>query len=206
MPAIDAVIAAAIDGNAKLVFLCSPSNPGGRSVPLAQVVQVATALAGRALVVVDEAYGEFADEPSAVSLMAEYANIAVLRTLSKAHGLAAARIGSLIADPALVAVLRKVQAPYPIRPRAVRWPWPASPLRHFRSPHSGWRRCAASAPACSRHWPRCRSCAGCMPPMPTSCWPASMMRRAPSMRCWPPASWCVTNARLHNWVMRCALP
>ncbi|MGN0864104.1 MAG: histidinol-phosphate transaminase [Stenotrophomonas koreensis] len=114
VPDIDAVIAAAIDGNAKLVFLCSPSNPGGRSVPLAQVVQVATALAGRALVVVDEAYGEFADEPSAVSLMGQHSNIAVLRTLSKAHGLAAARIGSLIADPALVAVLRKVQAPYPI--------------------------------------------------------------------------------------------
>lgn len=111
---IDAVIAAAIDGNAKLVFLCSPSNPGGRSVPLAQVQRVAQALAGRALVVVDEAYGEFADEPSAVGLMHEHANIAVLRTLSKAHGLAAARIGTLVADADLVALLRKVQAPYPI--------------------------------------------------------------------------------------------
>lgn len=114
VPDIDAVIAAAIDGNAKLVFLCSPSNPGGKSVPLSDVVRVARALAGRALVVVDEAYGEFADEPFAVSLMGQHSNIAVLRTLSKAHGLAAARIGSLIADPALVAVLRKVQAPYPI--------------------------------------------------------------------------------------------
>ena len=114
VPDIAAVIAAAIAGQAKLVFLCSPSNPGGRSVPLAEVVRVATALAGRALVVVDEAYGEFADEPSAVSLMGEHANIAVLRTLSKAHGLAAARIGTLIADAGLIALLRKVQAPYPI--------------------------------------------------------------------------------------------
>ena len=114
VPDIDAVIAQAIAGNAKLVFLCSPSNPGGLSVPLAQVEQVAQALAGRALVVVDEAYGEFADEPSAVGLLARYANVAVLRTLSKAHGLAAARIGSLIADPALIALLRKVQAPYPV--------------------------------------------------------------------------------------------
>ncbi len=114
VPDIEAVIAAAIEGNAKLVFLCSPSNPGGRSVPLADVVRVAQALAGRALVVIDEAYGEFADEPSAVTLMNQYANIAVLRTLSKAHGLAAARIGALVADVGLVALLRKVQAPYPI--------------------------------------------------------------------------------------------
>ena len=114
VPDIEAVIATAIDGSAKLVFLCSPSNPGGKSVPLADVVRVATALAGRALVVVDEAYGEYADEPSAVTLMDQHANIAVLRTLSKAHGLAAARIGTLIADADLVALLRKVQAPYPI--------------------------------------------------------------------------------------------
>lgn len=114
VPDIEAVITAAIEGNAKLVFLCSPSNPGGRSVALADVVRVAQALAGRALVVVDEAYGEFADEPSAVTLMGQYANIAVLRTLSKAHGLAAARIGTLVADAGLVALLRKVQAPYPI--------------------------------------------------------------------------------------------
>lgn len=114
LPDIDAVIAAAIDSNAKLVFLCSPSNPGGRSVPLADVERVASVLAGRALVVVDEAYGEFADAPSAVGLMHEHANIAVLRTLSKAHGLAAARIGTLVADADLVALLRKVQAPYPI--------------------------------------------------------------------------------------------
>ena len=114
VPDIEAVITAAIEGNAKLVFLCSPSNPGGRSVALADVVRVAQTLAGRALVVVDEAYGEFADEPSAVTLMDQYANIAVLRTLSKAHGLAAARIGTLVADAGLVALLRKVQAPYPI--------------------------------------------------------------------------------------------
>ena len=114
VPDIEAVIAAAIEGTAKLVFLCSPSNPGGKSVPLADVVRVAQALAGRALVVVDEAYGEYADEPSAVTLMDQHANIAVLRTLSKAHGLAAARIGTLIADADLIALLRKVQAPYPI--------------------------------------------------------------------------------------------
>lgn len=111
---IDAIIAKAKQGNAKLVFLCSPSNPGGLSIPLQQVQAVAEALRGQALVVVDEAYGEFADELSAITLMDRFDNIAVLRTLSKAHALAAARIGSVIADAALIAVLRRCQAPYPI--------------------------------------------------------------------------------------------
>lgn len=114
VPDIDAIIATAKQGNAKLVFLCSPSNPGGLSIPLQQVQAVAEALRGQALVVVDEAYGEFADELSAITLMDRFDNIAVLRTLSKAHALAAARIGSVVADAALVAVLRRCQAPYPI--------------------------------------------------------------------------------------------
>lgn len=114
VPDIEAIIATARQGNARLVFLCSPSNPGGLGIPLAQVEQVASALRGQALVVVDEAYAEFADEPSAVSLLPRHDNIAVLRTLSKAHALAAARIGCVIADAGLIAVLRACQAPYPI--------------------------------------------------------------------------------------------
>ncbi|KRG40282.1 histidinol-phosphate aminotransferase [Stenotrophomonas pictorum JCM 9942] len=114
VPDSDAIIAAARQGNARLVFLCSPSNPGGRSIPLAQVETVATALRGQALVVVDEAYGEFAAQPSATTLMDRHDNLAVLRTLSKAHALAAARIGCVIADAGLIAVLRRCQAPYPI--------------------------------------------------------------------------------------------
>lgn len=111
---IDAVIAAALSGNAKLVFLCSPSNPAGSVITLAEIERVATALQGRALVVVDEAYGEYAEQASASTLLGRYENIAVLRTLSKAHALAAARIGSLIADAALIQVLRRCQAPYPV--------------------------------------------------------------------------------------------
>lgn len=114
LPDIDAIIATAKKDNAKLVFLCSPSNPGGKSISLQQVEVVATALRGQSLVVVDEAYAEFADEPSAVTLLERYDNIAVLRTLSKAHALAAARIGCVIADAELIAVLRRCQAPYPI--------------------------------------------------------------------------------------------
>jgi len=111
---LEAVALAAAQGNARLVFLCSPSNPTGGDVPLEGIAGLARRLEGRALVVVDEAYGEFSDQPSATTLMGAHRNIAVLRTLSKAHALAAARIGVLIADPALVRVLRACQAPYPV--------------------------------------------------------------------------------------------
>ncbi|WP_312315650.1 histidinol-phosphate transaminase [Stenotrophomonas sp.] len=111
---IDAIIATALSGKAKLVFLCTPSNPAGSSIALAEIERVATALRGRAVVVVDEAYGEYAEQASAVTLLDRYDNLAVLRTLSKAHALAAARIGSLIAAPELIQLLRRCQAPYPV--------------------------------------------------------------------------------------------
>ncbi len=111
---IEAVIGTAQAQCAKLVFLCAPSNPAGSDISLADIERVATALRGQALVVVDEAYVEYAQRASATTLLAVHANVAVLRTLSKAHALAAARIGSLIAAPELIAVLRRCQAPYPV--------------------------------------------------------------------------------------------
>lgn len=111
---IDAIIRTAQTQRATLVFLCAPSNPAGSDIGLAEIERVATALRGQALVVVDEAYVEYAQRPSATTLLAAHANLAVLRTLSKAHALAAARIGTLIAAPELIAVLRRCQAPYPV--------------------------------------------------------------------------------------------
>lgn len=99
---------------AKIVFLCSPGNPGGNLLPLDEVATLADRLRDRAIVVVDEAYIEFAEAPSAVSLLAGYPNVVVLRTLSKAHALAAARIGTVIATADLIAVLQRCQAPYPL--------------------------------------------------------------------------------------------
>ena len=113
-PDLDAVAGATIEAGAKLVFLCSPSNPAGSAVPLADIARLAKRLEGVALVVVDEAYGEFSDIPSAVALQADHSNVVVLRTLSKAHALAAARIGVAIADASLIEVLRRCQAPYPV--------------------------------------------------------------------------------------------
>jgi len=100
--------------SARLVFVCSPGNPSGTLLPLDRIRTLARRLEGRALVVVDEAYLEFAHAQSAVSLIAELPNVVVLRTLSKAHALAAARIGSVIADDRLIAVLQRCQAPYPL--------------------------------------------------------------------------------------------
>jgi len=111
---IDAIIAAALQSQARLVFLCSPSNPAGSTIAPEDIERVARALQGQAMVVVDEAYAEFSDLPSAVALLRRNDNLAVLRTLSKAHALAAARIGCVIAAPELIAVLRAIQAPYPV--------------------------------------------------------------------------------------------
>lgn len=111
---LDAIRDAALARRAKLVFLCSPSNPAGSAIPLADIAALASALEGKAVVVVDEAYGEFADGPSATTLLATHANIAVLRTLSKAHALAAARIGVVIGHEDLIAILQRCQAPYPV--------------------------------------------------------------------------------------------
>ena len=109
-----AVVAAALARKVRIVFLCSPSNPTGGLVTLDVIEGIARRLRDQALVVVDEAYVEFADQASAATLLPRCPNLAVLRTLSKAHGLAAARIGCVLADPALVAVLRACQAPYPV--------------------------------------------------------------------------------------------
>ncbi len=105
---------AALASGAKLVFLCSPANPTGQAIPPDDILALAKRLDGHCLVVVDEAYGEYCDQPSLAPRMDDQPNLAVLRTLSKAHALAAARIGCLLAAPELIAVLRNCQAPYPL--------------------------------------------------------------------------------------------
>jgi histidinol-phosphate aminotransferase len=99
----------------KLLFLCSPNNPTGNLLDEEAILTLAGRLAGRAVVVVDEAYLEFADNPAGVARhLTRFPNLAILRTLSKAHGLAGARCGALLADPEVVALLRKIIPPYAI--------------------------------------------------------------------------------------------
>jgi histidinol-phosphate aminotransferase len=98
----------------KLVFLCSPNNPTGNLLDEQAIVRIAARLAGRAIVVVDEAYIEFAGVPSLARHLPRLPHLAILRTLSKAHGLAGARCGTLIADPEVITLLRKVIPPYAV--------------------------------------------------------------------------------------------
>ena len=98
-------VLAACDANTRIVFLCSPNNPTGNAMDPADVERLLGALAGSALVVVDEAYIEFSGDASLTGALARFPNLVVLRTLSKAFGLAGARVGSLIAAPEIVALL-----------------------------------------------------------------------------------------------------
>jgi histidinol-phosphate aminotransferase len=104
---------AATDANTKLVVVCSPNNPTG-ALYHDVLSFLAERLRERALLVVDEAYIEFSGAPSASTLIDRHDNVAVLRTLSKAHALAGARVGSLIAREEVVEFVRRIAAPYPV--------------------------------------------------------------------------------------------
>jgi histidinol-phosphate aminotransferase len=105
---------AAVTAHTRLVFLCSPNNPTGNLIEREQLLILARELAGRALLVVDEAYIEFAGVPSLAALAAVTPGLVVLRTLSKAHGLAGARCGALIALSETVELIARVIMPYAI--------------------------------------------------------------------------------------------
>jgi histidinol-phosphate aminotransferase len=98
----------------RLVFLCSPNNPTGNALARADVEAVIGALQGRALVVVDEAYVEFSSQGSLVGWLERFDNLAILRTLSKAYGLAGARCGAVLAAAEVIALLRRLIPPYAI--------------------------------------------------------------------------------------------
>ncbi|MGZ8286317.1 MAG: histidinol dehydrogenase [Allosphingosinicella sp.] len=99
--------------NLKLAFICAPNNPTGNPVPLAAIDSVRRALPNT-IVVADEAYIEFSEQESAAGLAASNANFVVLRTLSKAYGLAGARVGCAIGHPETIAILTRALPPYPL--------------------------------------------------------------------------------------------
>ncbi|WP_448547813.1 histidinol-phosphate transaminase [Thalassotalea fusca] len=98
----------------KVVFLCSPGNPTGNLLQEQDVKAVIELFADKAMVVVDEAYIEFAPENSATKWLSIYDNLIVLRTLSKAFALAGLRCGFTLANPSTIELLSKVIAPYPV--------------------------------------------------------------------------------------------
>jgi len=96
-----------------LTFITTPNNPTGTATPLADVAKLAAAaLAANGMLIVDEAYQEFSDQPSAATLLKEFPNIVVVRTMSKAFALAGARIGYCLADPKTISALKITRLPY----------------------------------------------------------------------------------------------
>jgi histidinol-phosphate aminotransferase len=105
-------VLAACTATVKLVYVCTPNNPTGNLIPEATILRLAAELAGRALLVVDEAYIEFAGTASVARLLPTHPWLVVLRTLSKAHGLAGARCGVVLAHADIIALLRRIVEPY----------------------------------------------------------------------------------------------
>ena len=103
---------AATDKNSKVVFLCSPNNPSANLFNEKEIEKVLTQFNG--IVVIDEAYIDFAPTESWITKLDKYPNLIVIQTLSKAWGLAAIRMGMAFASPEIIGLLSKVKYPYNI--------------------------------------------------------------------------------------------
>jgi histidinol-phosphate aminotransferase len=111
-------MAAGITGKTRLVFVCNPNNPTGTAVGRDALVRFLRAVPPDVVVALDEAYQEFVSDPSVTSglgLLADFPNLVVLRTFSKAYGLAGLRVGyAVAADPSLAEALRQTQVPFAV--------------------------------------------------------------------------------------------
>jgi histidinol-phosphate aminotransferase len=111
-------LAAAVDDSTRVVFVCNPNNPTGTAVRLPALERFLDAVPADTLVVLDEAYREFVtdpDVPDGLELMRGRPNVAVLRTFSKAWGLAGLRVGYLVAeDPAVADAVRRTHVPFSV--------------------------------------------------------------------------------------------
>ena len=108
---VDALLAAC-DEHTKLMFVCSPNNPSGNIFSIEEMRRLLDSFKG--MLVVDEAYIDFASQPSLTTLLGEYPNLIVLQTLSKAYGLAGLRLGLAFAAEEVMALFANVKYPYNI--------------------------------------------------------------------------------------------
>jgi histidinol-phosphate aminotransferase len=111
----DVAVQAIKEHSPDIVFVASPNNPSGQSVPLDELRRLLEALSSEktGMLILDEAYGEFSSQPSAVKLLNEYpAKLVVTRTMSKAFAFAGGRLGYLIAAPAVIDAMLLVRLPY----------------------------------------------------------------------------------------------
>jgi histidinol-phosphate aminotransferase len=100
--------------NSSLLFICNPNNPTGSTLTPAQIEPIIDVLSAQCIVVVDEAYIEFSSTLTMANLIEKYDNLVILRTLSKAFGLAGLRCGFMLANEEIIELTKKVIAPYPI--------------------------------------------------------------------------------------------
>ena len=105
-------ILAAVDANTKLIFFCSPNNPSGNNIDRSVIDKVLDSFDG--IVIVDEAYIDFAGVPSYLQQLSERPNLVVLQTFSKAWGMAGIRLGMAFAQPEIIGIMNKVKYPYNI--------------------------------------------------------------------------------------------
>ncbi|MFT6500200.1 MAG: histidinol-phosphate aminotransferase [Crocinitomicaceae bacterium] len=98
------------DPELKLILLCSPNNPTGNCLNQATVEKILSSFNG--IVLIDEAYIDFSDRPSFLNQIDSYPNLLVSQTMSKAYGLAAARVGLAYSNTSIIALLNKVKPPY----------------------------------------------------------------------------------------------
>ncbi|WP_113653796.1 histidinol-phosphate transaminase [Pedobacter namyangjuensis] len=105
-------IAETIDSNTKMIFICSPNNPTGNSIDRSDIETILANFKG--LVIIDEAYINFARQKTFIQELTEYANLVVLQTFSKAWGLAALRLGMAFSSVPVIDILNKVKPPYNI--------------------------------------------------------------------------------------------
>ena len=103
----------------KLIFISSPNNPTGNCIPEDEIREIIESVDSRAMVVIDEAYAEFADS-SLVNLVTKYENVAVMRTFSKAFGLAGLRVGYGIIPEWLTSPYKKVAMPFSVNSIAIK--------------------------------------------------------------------------------------
>ena len=101
-----------VDENTKIIFVCSPNNPSGNKVNRADILKLLNGFNG--LVIVDEAYIDFSDEPSFTSYLRDYDNLVVMQTFSKAWGLASLRLGMAFAGKKMIKILNRIKPPYNI--------------------------------------------------------------------------------------------
>jgi histidinol-phosphate aminotransferase len=98
----------------KIIFVCSPNNPTGNLLDVSDILTLCKTLTSKSIVVLDEAYIEFSLRESLITYLDDYPNLVVLRTLSKAYGLAGLRCGVTLANSKIIELLKKIIAPYPI--------------------------------------------------------------------------------------------